>query len=85
MRARDFLENLRYVAEAPRGVARLRELILQLAVTGDLVEQREAEGSAEIALEVAQRRRDTYRQKYRLRSRRASTPKADQQEPFPVP
>ena len=34
-----FLKNFGYLADAPNGIAKLRELILQLAVQGKLVPQ----------------------------------------------
>ena len=39
MDAKTFLENFGVIAEAPNGVVKLRELVLQLAVQGKLVEQ----------------------------------------------
>lgn len=47
MEAATFLEQFGALAEAPGGVATLRELVLQLAVQGNLVAQREDEGSGE--------------------------------------
>ena len=41
-----FFENFEQLADAPNGVAKLRELILQLAVEGKLVSQRPHDGSA---------------------------------------
>lgn len=39
MTTKTFLENFGYMADAPNGIAKLRQLILQLAVTGKLVPQ----------------------------------------------
>ena len=39
MNTETFLENFHTIANAPGGIARLREMILQLAVQGKLVEQ----------------------------------------------
>lgn len=39
MKVAEFLENFRYVVEAPNGVSRLRELIMTLAIQGQLASQ----------------------------------------------
>jgi len=41
---RDFLENFHYVAQAPNGIKRLRELVYFLGITGSLCPQDPAEG-----------------------------------------
>jgi type I restriction enzyme S subunit len=46
VKVKGFLDNFRYVAEAPNAVTQLRAMILQLAVSGQLVEQRPEEESA---------------------------------------
>lgn len=46
MDAQDFLAEFEHVANAPGGVARLRELVLQLAVTGRLVSQLHSDEAA---------------------------------------
>jgi len=46
MNTKTFLDNFGHIADAPNGVAKLRDLILQLAVQGKLVEQNLNEGSA---------------------------------------
>ena len=51
MDAREFLDNFEHIASAPNGVRRLRELILQLAVQGHLVEQIAHEEPASSILE----------------------------------
>ena len=49
----EFIEVFDTVAEAPGGIERLRELVLQLAVRGKLVPQDEGEESASVLLERA--------------------------------
>lgn len=51
MDAQQFLAEFGHIANAPGGVVRLRELILHLAMTGKLVQQRSTDESAEILLQ----------------------------------
>jgi type I restriction enzyme, S subunit len=57
MDARQFLAEFRHIANAPEGVQRLRELIYNLAITGDLTEQRPADGNAQTLLEAIEQER----------------------------
>lgn len=50
MDAQQFLAEFGHIANAPGGVARLRELVYQFAVTGRLTLQHEEDGTAEAAL-----------------------------------
>ena len=50
MTATTFLDNFNLIAEAPGGVPKLREMILQLAVQGRLVEQNSRDESAKSLL-----------------------------------
>lgn len=50
MDAKQFLSEFGHVAHAPGGVARLRELIYQLAVTGRLTSQDEKDSDADEVL-----------------------------------
>ncbi len=54
MDAKQFLAEFGHIANAPGGVARLRELIYQLAVTGRLVAQRSEEGDASLLIRPAE-------------------------------
>ncbi|HBM2916721.1 TPA: restriction endonuclease subunit S [Klebsiella michiganensis] len=51
MNAQQFLAEFGHIANAPEGVARLRELIYQFAVTGRLIPQTEKDGNADVVLE----------------------------------
>lgn len=51
MDAGRFLDNFATVADAPGGVRRLRDLVLDLAVSGGLVSQRAAEGTGQTVVE----------------------------------
>lgn len=57
MDAQRFLAEFGYIAGAPGGIQRLRQLILQLAVTGKLVEQIASEEPANIWLETIRERK----------------------------
>lgn len=50
MDAQQFLAEFGHIANAPGGVARLRELVYQFAVTGRLTAQREEDGNADVVL-----------------------------------
>lgn len=51
MNAQQFLAEFGHIANAPDGVARLRELIYQFAVTGRLIRQEEEDGDADGVLD----------------------------------
>ncbi|VVB96123.1 Uncharacterised protein [uncultured archaeon] len=51
MKAETFFDNFEFLASAPNGVQKLRELILQMAVQGKLVPQDERDESAFILVE----------------------------------
>jgi type I restriction enzyme S subunit len=54
MKLEMFFDNFDQLADTPNAVARLRELVLQLAVSGKLVDQKPAEGDAdELLREIA--------------------------------
>lgn len=55
MDAQQFLTEFGHIANAPGGIARLRELILALAVQGRLVEQLESAESADVQVEKIRR------------------------------
>lgn len=57
MDAQQFLAEFGHIANAPGGVARLRELILQLALTGRLVDQRPEDSNVDNALAELSRQR----------------------------
>tara|TARA_Y100000296_G_scaffold47008_1_gene53895 strand:+ start:4527 stop:6503 length:1977 start_codon:yes stop_codon:yes gene_type:complete len=57
MDAQQFLAEFGHIANAPEGVARLRELVYQFAVTGRLTTQREEDGNADAVLNNVARTR----------------------------
>ena len=46
MDAQQFLAEFGHIANAPGGVGKLRELVLQLAITGTLTSQLDTDGDA---------------------------------------
>jgi type I restriction enzyme, S subunit len=50
MDARQFLAEFKHIASAPGGVQRLRQMIYNLAITGDLTRQLADDGDAELML-----------------------------------
>ena len=57
MRPETFLEKFDLIADAPGAVAKMRELILEMAVTGKLVSQENSDEPASLLLESAKRER----------------------------
>lgn len=57
MDVRQFLAEFGHIASAPDGVQRLREMIYNLAITGDLTEQLPEDGNTEDLLEEIERER----------------------------
>ena len=55
-----FFENLELLADAPNGVQKLRELILQLAIQGKLATQNPYDESASILLENIKNEKDQF-------------------------
>jgi type I restriction enzyme S subunit len=82
---KEFLDNLRYMANAPHGVKRLREMILHLAVSGALVEQVAADGFSEDDISEAEALRDRYRQRIKVRQGREHGPIRSDEKPFAIP
>jgi hypothetical protein len=61
VKVKEFLENFCYVAEAPNGVVRLRELIYHLSITGAVCPQLEQEGTGASLLEFVLAEREKRR------------------------
>ena len=83
MEGQQFLTEFGHIANAPAGVARVRELVLQLAISGRLVERASPETPVADSLEMASKQRDEYENKYRLRTTRLH-PLVEAQ-PFAIP
>lgn len=83
MDAKQFLAAFGYIADAPGGVARLRDLIIQLAISGRLVERIETEATTAQAIETAAGLRHTYEKELDLRATRMHPPLHSR--PFSIP
>jgi len=81
----EFLENFRYVAEAPNGVTKLRELVLSLAMRGELVPQNANDTSAQqVIRQMEQERRAAHRNVRRRPPKQQSDLRATD-IPYPIP
>jgi type I restriction enzyme, S subunit len=83
MDAQQFLAEFGHIANAPEGMARLRELVIQLAISGKLVERDEKEEPVTNAITDAEARRTAYEAELDLRATRLHP--GLNSSPFPVP
>lgn len=83
MDAQQFLAEFGHIANAPGGIGKLRELAIQLAISGRLVERIESETTASQAIEAAAELRRAYEKELDLRTTRMHPPLHS--KPFPVP
>ena len=84
MRLETFFAKFDQLADAPGNVAKLRELILDLAVTGRLVPQDRADTSASVVLAKARAERATLVATRKIKARIAE-PVAEDEAPYQVP
>lgn len=83
MDTQQFLAEFGHIANAPCGVDKLRELIIQLAISGRLVERIDSVETASQAIEAAAELRRAYEDELDLRTTRMHPPLHS--KPFPVP
>lgn len=83
MDAQQFLAEFGHIANAPGGVGKLRELVIQLAISGRLVERLESEAAVSQVIEEAADLRRAYEEELDLRVARLHPPLDSR--PFPVP
>lgn len=84
MDAQAFLNSFATVAEAPDGVRRLRDLVLDLAVSGGLSSQKPAEGTGRAVVELGAAVISDAEAKGWTRRRSVPEPTAEE-IPFPIP
>ena len=79
------LSNLDLLATAPGGVARLRELILTLAVQGKLVPQDPADESADVLLQKIRAEKDRLMAEGKIKRDKPLAAIAEEEKPFGLP
>ena len=79
------IEHFDLLATAPGGVARLRELILTLAVQGKLVPQDPADEPASLLLQKIRAEKDRLIAEGRIKRDKPLAPIADEEKPFGLP
>lgn len=79
------LSNLDLLATAPGGVARLRELILTLAVQGNLVPQDSTDEPASVLLQKIRAEKDRLIARGKIRRDKQLAAIADEEKPFELP
>ena len=82
---RMLLSNLNLLAEAPNGVARLRELILTLAVQGKLVPQHPKDEPASELLTKIRAEKDRLIAEGKIKRDKPLAEIADEEKPFDLP
>ena len=85
MDAQQFLSEFAHIASAPNGVQQLRELILQLAVSGRLVQRELIEGTVEDALIEAEHLRDEYEINMKLQRSKSYPILLESEYPYTIP
>ena len=81
----DFIAAFDTIAEAPGGIERLRELVLQLAVRGRLVPQDADEEPASQLLEAVVEEKANLVKEKKLRRRKPDSPLMSDEIPFEIP
>lgn len=81
MDAQQFLAEFGHIANSPGGIARLRELILQFAISGRLVEQKDDDTCSSDLIEANKRRKRELIENKELK--RKADPRPVQQKEFP--
>jgi len=85
MDVQKFIENLPILAEAPGGIKRLRGLVLDLAVRGELTDQMPEEGTGESVLNANLQEADRLLSEGVIRKEKALQSSSDADFPFVLP
>lgn len=85
MKLQTFFDHFERLTDAPNAVARLRELVLQLAVQGKLVEQDERDEPAARLLERIKAERKRLIREKKIKEAKPLPPVSDDEKPFMLP
>jgi type I restriction enzyme S subunit len=85
MNAETFMANFGHLADAPGGVAKLRQMVLQLAVQGKLVEQNPSDEPASELLKRIAAEKERLIEEKKIRKPKALPPIEVDEVPFDVP
>lgn len=85
MDSRKFLDNFEHIVSAPNGINQIRELILQLAVQGRLVEQDRGEEQASIIVEEIETKKANLLHQKKIRRPQKLQAIRDHEKPFSIP
>ncbi len=85
MDAQQFLAEFGHIANAPGGVGKLRELVLQLAISGRLTERVEGDTSASVLIEANMRRQKTLVAEKILKRQPTPGPVTSSDQPWVLP
>ncbi len=85
MKAETLFDNFEVLADAPNGVQKLRELILQLAVRGKLVEQDEKDEPAAVLVEKIKTERERLIKEKKIKKKETLAESELEEKPFNLP
>ena len=79
------LDNFPILSEAPNGVKKLRELILQLAVMGKLVDQDPRDEPASVLLDKIKAEKERLIKEGKIKKPKPLPPITESEIPYPLP
>ena len=85
MQAKQLMEQFALIADAPQGIQRLREMILQLAVQGKLVPQDPSDEPAAVLLAKIQAEKERLIQAGTIKRQKPLPPIQEDEKPFELP
>jgi type I restriction enzyme S subunit len=85
MDAAKFLDNFGYLAEAPNGVEKLREMVLDLAVRGKLAKQNSDDEPVSVQLSRIEEKKKSWIDEGRLRKSSAKKIDTEIEQPWTIP
>ncbi len=85
MQAKQLMEQFALIADAPQGIQRLREMILQLAVQGKLVPQDPTDEPAAVLLTKIQAEKERLIQAGTIKRQKPLPPIQEDEKPFELP